>query len=84
MFVFFSNLKNAVLCETNNLPLDSPEDIADGILEIARSFKTNYSYIDVVICGILPREDTWSVNRVPTEEVNQVSKVSVTNHPRLY
>ena len=33
-----SDLKNAVvLCGTNNLLLDSPKDIADGILEIARS-----------------------------------------------
>ena len=32
------NLKNVVvLCGTNNLLLDSPKDIADGILEIARS-----------------------------------------------
>ena len=31
-----SNLKNvADFCGTNNLLLDSPEDIADGILEIA-------------------------------------------------
>ena len=37
----FSNLKNIVLCGTNNLLLDSPEDIADGILEIAKSFKSN-------------------------------------------
>ena len=32
------NQKNVViLCGTNNLLLDSPKDIADGILEIARS-----------------------------------------------
>ena len=37
-----SNLKNVVLCGTDNLLLDSPKDIEDDILEIARSFKTNY------------------------------------------
>ena len=42
------NLKNVVaLSGTNNLLLDSPKDIADGFLEIARSFETNYSCISV-------------------------------------
>ena len=41
------NLKNVVLCGPNNLLLDSPKDIADGILEIARSFETNYSCVSV-------------------------------------
>ena len=41
-----SNLKNvAVLCGSNNLLLRSPGDIADGILEKSRLFKTNYSYV---------------------------------------
>ena len=44
----FSNLKNVVvLFGTNNLLLNSPKDIADGILEIARSFKKNYSYVNL-------------------------------------
>ena len=52
------NLKNVVvLCGTNNLRLDSPKDIADGILEIARLFETNYSCVNIIICGILPRDD---------------------------
>ena len=59
-----SNLKNVtVLCGTNNLLQDSPKVIADGILEIARSFETNYSCGSVIICSILPRDDSWSVNR---------------------
>lgn len=32
----FSNLKDDVLCGTNNLQLDSPEDIDDGIFKIAK------------------------------------------------
>ena len=59
------NLKNiVVLYGTNNLLLDSPKDITDGILEIARSFETNYSWVNVIICGILTRDYRWSVNRV--------------------
>ena len=72
---FFSNLKNVVFCGTNNLLLDSLEVIGDDILEIARSFKTNYSYIDIVIRGILPCEDSWSVIQVSVEEVEQISKL---------
>ena len=46
-FPGFSSLKNiVVLCETNNLPLDLSKDIANGFLEIARSFKTNYSCVN--------------------------------------
>ena len=45
----FVNLKNiAALCGPNNLLLDSPEDIADGILEIARSFKKSITILLVV------------------------------------
>ena len=72
----FLRLKNIfVLCGTNNLPLDSPKDIADGILEIARSIKTNYICVNVKICGILPRDDSWSVNRVSIKKVNQIMKL---------
>ena len=72
----FSNLKNVVnLCGTNNLLLDSPKDIADGILKTARMFKTNYSCINIIICGILPCDDSWSVNQVPIKKVNQILKL---------
>ena len=71
-----SNLTNVVaLCGTNNLLLDSSKDIADGILEIARSFEINYSCVNVIICGILPRDDSWSVNRVSIKKVNQILKL---------
>ena len=73
--VFLSLKHIVVLCGTNNLPLDSPEDIADGILGIARSFKTNYSRVNVIICGILPRDGSWSVNRVSIKKVNQILKL---------
>ena len=72
----FSSLKNIVVLDgTNNLPLDSPEDTADGILEIAGSFKTNYSCVNVIICVILPHDDSWSVNRVSIKKVNQILKL---------
>ena len=71
-----SNLKNVfVLCGTNSLLLDSPEDVVYGILEIARLFETNYSCVNVVICGILPLDGSWSVNRESIKEVNQILKL---------
>ena len=74
----FSNLKNVVaLCGTINLLLDSPKDIAYGILEMARSFKTNYSCVNVIICGILPRDDSWSVNRVSIKKSKPNSEIKV-------
>ena len=70
------NLKNVVvLCETNNLWLDSLKDVTDGILEIARSFEINYSCVNVIICGILPREGSGSVNWVSIENINQILKL---------
>ena len=49
-FLFFLNLKNVVaLCGPNNLLLDSPEDIVDGILEIARSFKKTITILLVLL-----------------------------------
>ena len=70
------NQKNVVvLCGTKTLLLDSPKDIADGILEIARLFEINYSRVNVIICGILPRDDSWSVNQVSIKKVNQILKL---------
>ena len=78
----FSNLKNVVaLCGTNNVLLDPPRNIVDGILEIARSFKTSYSCVNVVICRILPRDDSCSVNRVFIKEVNQILKLKCYESP---
>ena len=73
-----SNLKNdVVLCEASKLLPDSPEDIVDGILEIVRLFKANYSHVIVVIFGILFHVDSWSVNRVCIKEANQICKIKL-------
>ena len=42
-----SSLKNVViLCGTNKLFPDSPEEIADGILEIAQTFQSKHNSIN--------------------------------------
>ena len=70
-----SSLKNVdILCGTNNLFHDSPEDIANGIVETAQTFQSSYISIKIVIGGILPRDASWSINRVLIKEVNQILK----------
>ena len=66
--------KVLVLCGTNNLNQDSPEDITDGIIEVANTFKSKYGSISIFACGILPRDFNWSVTRVYIKEVNDMLK----------
>ena len=39
--------KVVVLCGTNNLNQDWPEDVIDGIIEVASTFKSKYGYIGI-------------------------------------
>ena len=62
---FVKSIKRVVfLCGTNNLKQDSSEDITDGIIEVANTFKYKCGSISIFVCGILPRDFNWSVNRV--------------------
>ena len=66
------NVKDVViLCRTNNLHLNAPKDIADGIIHIVLTLKRIYSDINVFICGILPSDFNWSINRVYIKEVKK-------------
>ena len=70
-----SSLKNVViLCETNNLFQDSPEDIPDGIVQIAQTFQSNYNSINIAIGGLLPHDASLSINRMLIKEVKQILK----------
>ena len=70
-----SSLKNAVILSgTNNLFQDSPEDIADGVIEIAETFQSKCNSINIAIGGILPRDASWSINQVLIKEVNEILK----------
>ena len=39
-------------------------------MEIALSLKTKYHYLNIVVCGLLPRDVNWSVNRIYINEIN--------------
>ena len=71
----FSSLRNIIiLCGTNNLYQDSPEVIANGLIKIASYFKQGNNAINVFICGILPCDDTSSINRHLKKETNNILK----------
>ena len=71
-----SALKNAfILCSTNNLQQDSPEDIVDGIIEIGHCFKERHYHINIFICRLLSHDECTSINRVYVIETNKILKV---------
>ena len=80
-----SSLKNAViLFGTNNLKQDSPEDIADGIIEIGHCFEKRHHHINIFICGLLPRDECTSINRVYVIETNKILKVKCSLNKFLF
>ena len=71
-----SSLKNAIiLCGTNNVQQDSPEDIVGGIIEIGHCFEKQHHHINIYICGLLPRDEGTSINRGYIIETNKILKV---------
>ena len=71
-----SSLTNAViLCGTNNLQQDSPENIVDSIIEIRHCFKKKHHHINIFICGLLPCNECTSINCVYIIETNKILKV---------
>ena len=63
-----------ILYGSNNLHLDAPEYIADGIIEIGPTFKWLYTNVNVFICGTLPR-DYCSINWVYIKDVKEILKL---------
>ena len=80
----FSSLRNVIiLCGINNLYQNSPEDIANGLIKIANCFKQGNNAINIFICGILPRDDTSSINCQLIKETNNILKSSCSvNHTK--
>ena len=70
------SVRNVVfLCRTNNLLGDAPEDVADGIMEIGSTFKRFYTNANAFICGILPCDCCWLINRVYIKDANEILKL---------
>ena len=57
--------QNAVIfCSTNNIQQDSSEDTVDGILEIALTLRRKYNHLNIVVCGLLSRDENWSFSQI--------------------
>ena len=68
-----SSLKNVfILCGTKNLFQGLPEDIADGITQIAQTWQSKDNSINIPIGGILLRDASWPINRVLIKEAKEV------------
>ena len=73
--------KNVViLCRTNKLFTDSPMDIDDCIVNIGFCLREKASGINVFICGLIPRDESWSVNTVLIKDVNKILKYLCLKH----
>ena len=80
-----SSRKNVViLYGINYLFQESPEQVADSIIEIAETFQSSYNSINNPIGGILPSDTSWSINRVLIEEVNGILKAKYSNSFFIY
>ena len=58
------------MCGTNNIQHNYVEDIKDGIVEIAFSLKRIYHPIAIFVCGLIPCNNNWAINRVYIDEIN--------------
>ena len=63
---------------------DSPEDIADGIIEIAQKFQSSYNSINIAIGGILPRDASYSINWVVFKEFDHILKTKCSKSFFMY
>ena len=70
-----SSVENVViLCRTNNIPNDTPRDIANCIISIGSIFQKKSSDINVSLCGLILCGECWLVNRVLINEANKILK----------
>ena len=80
-----SSRKNVViLYGINYLFQESPEQVADSIIEIVETFQSSYNSINNPIGGILPSDASWSINQGLIEEVNGILKAKYSNSFFIY
>ena len=60
-----SSVRNIVVqCGTNNISTDSPHGIADCIVDVGTIFRRKSNMVNIIICGLLPCDECWSLNRL--------------------
>ena len=70
-----SSIRNIVVqCATNNISTDSPRDIADCIVDVGTIFQRKSNTVNIIICGLIPPDECWSINRLLINKVNDILK----------
>ena len=77
-----SNRYVAILCGTNNLHLDAPQDIADGIIEIETTFTLMLMFLFVELQ--LPHDCYWLIIWVHIKDVNKFLQLKCLVFVQLY
>ena len=71
-------------CGTNNVDQNQPEDIAVGIMKIAKTFTSKHQKINTIINGMLPRDKMYSFRQVKIDKTNKILKVKCKNLLQTY
>ena len=70
-----SSVQNMVVqCWTDNISPDSPRDIAGCIVDVGTIFRRKSNTVNIIICGLISRDECWSVNRLLRNKVNDILK----------
>ena len=63
---------------------DSPLDIADCIVNIGSCLREKSCSVNVFISRLIPRDESWSVNKVLIKHVNKMLKYLCSKHDFSY
>ena len=70
-----SSVRNIVVqCGTNNISTDSPRDIPDCMVDVGTIFQRNSNAVNIIMCGLILRDECWLVNRLLINKVNDILK----------
>ena len=61
-----------------------PEDIAEGVMKIAKTFMRNQPKITAIITDMLPRDKTYSFRWAKIDETNNILKAKCMNLSQTY
>ena len=59
-------------------------DIADCIVKIGSCLREKSSSVNIFICGLIPRDESWSVNKVLIKDVNRIFRYLCLKHDFSY
>ena len=68
------SLNKKVQCGTNNISTESLRDIADCIVDVGTVFRKKSNTVNIIICGLIPCDECWSVNRLLINKINDILK----------